>query len=250
MEADDGNGASGDLERLALAFAELVVATVGEFDVHELLQVLANRCVDVLDVAASGLMLEHADAGLQVMVASNEQAKLLELFQIQQDEGPCLESFRSGETIVAVALDDGFDQWPRFAPAAASAGYTSVVAVPMRVAGKVIGALNLFGTLEQPAPDTPTAKIAQAMADVTAVAIEQVRLAHERVALIVQLESALESRVAIEQAKGILAYHLGIGLDEAFVLLRHRARTSRRLLKDVAMEAISNRGGDYPTDGH
>ena len=100
----------------ALAFAELVVATAGEFDVHELLQVLANRCADVLDVAASDLMLADADAGLRVMVTSNERAKLLELFQIQHDEGPCLESYRTGEAIVAQALDGGFDQWPRFAP--------------------------------------------------------------------------------------------------------------------------------------
>ena len=226
------------------------MATVGEFDVHELLQVLADRCVDVLDVSASGLMLADEDAGLQVMVASNEQAKLLELFQIQHDEGPCLEAYRSGEAFVAVALGGGFDQWPRFAPAAVDAGYVSVIAVPMRVGGKVIGALNLFGTEVRPAPDIPTARIAQAMADVTAVAIEHVRLAHERVALIVQLETALESRVAIEQAKGIVAYHLDIGLDEAFVLLRHRARSSRRLLKDVAVEAINNRAHDFTKDGH
>jgi len=240
---DAGTGAAGDLERLALAFAELVVATVGEFDVHELLQVLADRCVDVLDVAAAGLMLADDAAGLRVMVASNDQAKLLELFQIQHDEGPCLDSFRSGEAIVAQAQDGGFERWPRFAPAAASAGYTSVIAVPMRVAGTVKGALNLFGTPDQPAPNMPAAKVAQAMADVTAVAIEHVRLSQKRVALIVQLETALESRVAIEQAKGILAHHFDVGLDEAFVLLRHRARSQRRLLKDVAEEAINNRGG-------
>ena len=180
------------------------------------------------------------------MVTSNERAKLLELFQIQHDEGPCLKSYRTGEAVVAQALDGGFDQWPRFAPLAAAAGYTSVIAVPMRVAGMVTGALNLFGTPEHAVPDVPTAKIAQAMADVTAVAIENVRLAHERVGLIVQLETALESRVAIEQAKGILAYHFDIGLDEAFVLLRHRARSQRRLLKDVAVEAINNRGGITP----
>ena len=246
---DAGSEAPADLQRLAEAFAELVVATVGEFDVYELLQVLADRCVDVLDVSASGLMLADAD-GLEVMIASNEQAKLLELFQIQHDEGPCLESFRSGEGVVAVALDGGFDQWPRFASAAVNAGYLSVIAVPMRVGEKVIGALNLFGTQVRPVPDTSTARIAQAMADVAAVAIEHVRLADERVSLIVQLESALESRVAIEQAKGIVAYHLDIGLDEAFVLLRRRARTSRRLLKDVAVEAIDNRGQDFTTDGH
>ena len=225
------------------------MATVGEFDVHELLQVLVTRCVDVLDVSASGLMLADADADLEVMIASNERAKLLELFQIQHDEGPCLESFRSGEAVLAVAFDGGFDQWPRFAPAAVNAGYLSVIAVPMRVGEKVIGALNLFGTHARPAPDISTATIAQAMADVAAVAIEHVRLADERVSLIVQLETALESRVAIEQAKGIVAYHLDIGLDEAFVLLRQRARTSRRLLKDVAVDAINNRGNGFTTGG-
>ena len=107
-----GSGASGDLERLAEAFAELVEAMMGEFDVHELLQVLADRCVEVLDVAASGLMLASSEAGLQVMVASDEQARLLELFQIQHDEGPCLDSYRSGTAVVAVD-HGGYDQWPR-----------------------------------------------------------------------------------------------------------------------------------------
>jgi GAF domain-containing protein len=246
---DAGSGASGGTERLAEAFAELVVATVGEFDVLELSQVLAERCVDVLDVAASGLALADGNAGLQVMAASNEQAKLLELFQIQHDEGPSLESYRRDGAIVAEELAGGFDRWPRFGPAAANAGFSSVVAVPMRAGGKVIGALNLYGTVQQPVPAIPTARVAQAMADVTAVAIEQVRLARDRVALIVQLESALESRVAIEQAKGFVAYHLDIGLDEAFVLLRHRARSSRRLLNDVALDAIDNRGHDYTASG-
>ena len=245
---DAGSGASGDLERLAEAFAELVEAMMGEFDVHELLQVLADRCVEVLDVAASGLMLASSEAGLQVMVASDEQARLLELFQIQHDEGPCLDSYRSGTAVVAVVDHGGYDQWPRFASAAADAGYTSVIAVPLRVGGKVTGALNLFGTAERPAPDISAARVAQAMADVAAAGIEQVRLARERVALIVQLETALESRVVIEQAKGILAYHLDIDLQEAFLLLRHRSRSSQRLLEDVAVEAIASRGHDYTSD--
>ena len=248
MGAD--SGASGELERLAEAFAELVKAMMGEFDVHELLRVLATRCVDVLEVEASGLMLANSDGGLEVMVASNERAELLELFQIQHDEGPCLECYRSGAAIVAVVLDGGFDRWPRFAAAATAAGFTSVIAVPMRVAGKVMGVLNLFGTDEQPAPDIPAARVAQAMADVASAAIEQVRLSQERVALIVQLETALESRVVIEQAKGILAYHLDIDLQEAFLLLRHRARNSQRLLRDVAMETIENRGGGYTADDY
>ena len=240
-----GAGASGGLERLAEAFAELVETMVGEFDVHELLQVLANRCVDVLGVAASGLLLADEGDGLQVMVASSDQAKLLELFQIQHDEGPCLECYRGGEVVAVELHDDGLARWPRFARAARDVGYDGVVAVPMRVRGRVVGALNLFETLERPGLGAPTARVAQSMADVTAVAIEQVRLSRERVTLIEQLETALESRVAIEQAKGVLAHHLDIRLDEAFHLLRDRARRSRRLLKDVALEAIDNRGADY-----
>ena len=242
---DTGSGASADLERLAEAFAELVEVTVGEYDVHELLQVLVDRCVGVLDVAASGLLVANGGSGLKVMAASDERAELLELFQIQNDEGPCLDCFRSGEAIIAQASNGGFDRWPRFARACANAGFSSVTAVPMRVNGTVFGGLNLFGTVERQAPNMRTARVAQAMAKVAAISIEKDRVSSERATLIEQLETALESRVAIEQAKGILANHLDIDLNEAFGLLRHRARSSRRLLKDVATDAINNGVGDY-----
>ncbi|MDQ4007543.1 MAG: GAF and ANTAR domain-containing protein [Actinomycetota bacterium] len=206
---------------------------------------LADRCVDVLSVAAAGLLLADRGDGLRVMVASSEQAKLLELFQIQHDEGPCLECYRGGEIVAAEQHDDGFARWPRLARAAGEMGYEGVIAVPMRVRGRVVGALNLFETLERPGLGAPTARVAQSMADVAAIAIDQVRLSRERVTLIEQLETALESRVAIEQAKGVLAHHLDVGLDEAFHLLRDRARRSRRLLKDVAQEVIDSRGADY-----
>lgn len=246
---DVGGGASGGLERLAEAFAELAQTMTGEFDVHELLQVLANRCVEVLGVAASGVLLVNGGSGLRIMVASEERTTLLELFQIQHDEGPCLECYRNGELITADQHDDGFARWPRFARAAGDAGYRGVIAVPMQVHGRVIGALNLFGSLDRPGLGAPTARVAQSMADVAAVVIEQRRLSRKRVTLIEQLETALESRLAIEQAKGVLASNLGIGLDEAFALLRHRARSSRRLLKEVAAEAIHTGGADYTANG-
>lgn len=244
----DTHSGSAGLETVAEAFAKLVETTLGEFDVHELLQVLADQCVHVLNVPASGLLLANG-GGLRIIVASNERTELLELFQIQHDEGPSLDCYRSGEAIVAQALDGGFDQWPRFARACVDPGFSSVIAVPLRVTGKVIGALNLFGTDEQPARDVATAKVAQAMAHVAAIAIEQDRISRERATLIVQLETALETRVTIEQAKGMLANHLDIDLNEAFGRLRHRARSSRRLLSEVAAEAVINRGRDYTSAG-
>ena len=246
---DTGSGASTGSERVAEAFAELVEFTVGEYDVHELLQVLVDRCVDVLDVAASGLLVANGDLELKVMVASDQRAQLLELFQIQNDEGPCLDCFRSGEAIIAEAPNDGFDRWPRFARACVDAGFSSVTAVPMRVNGTVFGGLNLFGTAEQPSPSLKTARVAQAMAKVAAISIEKDRISDKRATLIEQLETALESRVAIEQAKGILANHLDIDMNDAFGRLRQRARNSRRLLTDVATDAINNGVGDYTAGG-
>lgn len=240
-DMDISERASDGLETLSEAFAELVEASMGEFDVYELLQVLVDRCVDVLGVAASGLMLADGAADLHVMVATDDQAKFLELFQIQHDEGPCLESFRSGEMVVAEEVDGSGDRWPRFELACMDAGFNSVTAVPMRVNGKVIGGLNLFGTVQQPGPTAATARIAQAMAKVAAIAIEKDTVSRERVTLITQLETALESRVVIEQAKGIVSAQSDVSLHDAFDLLRKQARSSRRLLKDVAMEVVQSR---------
>ena len=246
---DAGADASMSLATVSEAFAGLVEATVGEFDVHELLQTLVDQCVGVLGVAASGLMLAGKSSDLQMMAASDQRAQFLELFQLQHEEGPCLDAYRSGEAVLADAPDGDLERWPRFEQACAGAGFSSVVAVPMRVNGKVIGGLNLFGTSARPAQSMTTARVAQAMAKVAAIAIEKDQVSRRRVTLIEQLETALESRVAIEQAKGVLASTLDIGLNEAFVLLRKRARSNRRLLKDVAAEAVTTRGQDYTAQG-
>jgi GAF domain-containing protein len=235
-----------DSARLAEAFVELARTMVGELDVHELLQVLIDRSLSVLGVAASGLMLADGGRDLQTMVASSEQAEFLELFEIQEAEGPCLDSFRSGEPISVQDLHQGLDRWPRYIRRAMDQGFGSVIAVPMSLRQRAAGALNLFGTEDRPAVADATVRIAQAMVDVSAVAIEQGQLSRERATHIEHLETALESRLAIEQAKGVLSRHLDIGMQDAFDLLRRQARDTRRLLRDVAAETVNTGGRNFP----
>jgi GAF domain-containing protein len=184
-------------------------------------------------------MLADTDGQLRVAVASNEGARLLDVFQIQSDEGPCLDCYRSGEPVRAHGLGAGETPWPRFAMLAAEQGFTTVVALPLRLRGDVIGALNLFGNSRGTAITEDEVPIAQALADVATIAILQDRLARDRNLLTDQLQIALNSRIAIEQAKGALSNYLEIGTNEAFALLRTRARSTRRRLVEVAEEVVS-----------
>lgn len=227
-----------DTEKLAQTFVSLADTLVDDFDVLDLLHVLTTRCAELLDAAAAGLMLADSDGQLRVTVASSENARLLDVFQIQSDEGPCLECYRSGEPVRAQRLDQSGTRWPRFASAAAEQGFTAVVALPLRLRGEVIGALNLFGDSGGAAITEEEIPIAQAMADAATIAILQDRLARDRSLLTEQLQIALNSRIAIEQAKGALSNRLDIGTDEAFVLLRDRARSDRRRLVEVATEVM------------
>ena len=233
-----------DTEKLAQTFVSLADTLVDDFDVLDLLHVLTTRCAELLDAAAAGLMLADSDGQLRVTVASSENARLLDVFQIQSDEGPCLDCYRSGEPVRAQSLGDTGTRWPRFASAAVEQGFTAVVALPLRLRGEVIGALNLFGDSGGVAITEQEIPIAQAMADAATIAILQDRLARDRTLLTDQLQIALNSRIAIEQAKGALSNRLDIGTDEAFTLLRNRARSDRRRLVEVAAEVMREGVGD------
>jgi GAF domain-containing protein len=223
--------------RLARAFGELADTLVEDFDVVELLAMLADRCVEVLDVAAAGIMLVTPDGDLRVMASSSETMRLLELFELQSEEGPCLDCYRTGQPVVNQGLGSVNRRWPRFAPKALAAGFQSAHALPMRLRGAVIGALNLFHTqpdeMQQGDVDT-----AQALADVATIAILQHRAALEAHILDEQLSHALDSRILIDQAKGIIAERLGVSTDHAFVALRNHARKSRSRLVDVAHKVL------------
>jgi GAF domain-containing protein len=227
-----------DTAKLAQTFVTLADTLVDDFDVLDLLHTLATRCAALLDVAAVGLLLADSEGQLRVTVASSEDARLLDLFQIQNEEGPCLECYRSGELVRAFELAGDETRWPRFSPVAVGQGYSSVVALPLRLRGQVIGAMNLFGDSGGTKLTEEDIPVAQALADVATIAILQDRLAQDRNVLTEQLQIALNSRVAIEQAKGALANKLEIGTDEAFALLRSRARSTRRRLVEVAHEVV------------
>jgi GAF domain-containing protein len=224
-------------ERLAEVFVEVADTLVDDFDLIEFLQMLSTHTSDLFDAHAAGLLLADQDNRLQLMAASDERAQMVELFQVQAHEGPCQDCFTQGRAVVNADLANAFDRWPRFAPRAVAAGYRSVHAFPLRLRQKVIGALNLFGstTGEMPAAD---GRIVQALADVATIGLLQQRAIHERELLSQQLQTALNSRITIEQAKGALAQIHGLTPDEAFTVLRAYCRSHNRRLGDVAAAVV------------
>ena len=228
--------------RLMQVFVELADTLVGNFDLVDFLHLLAIRAVELLDVGEAGLLLADLGGTLQVMTSSSERTTLLELFQLQNLEGPCLECYHSGQAVVSEDLEADRERWPTFAPEARAAGFASVHALPLRLREEVIGALNLFrpGTGPLNAAD---AALGQAMADVASIGILQQRAIHEGRAMADELQEALNSRIVIEQAKGVLAEHSCIELGDAFQLLRGYARHNRVLLSQVARDLIDGRLG-------
>src|ERR1700691_5077787 len=226
-----------DGELLSATFVELTDTLVAGFDVIDFLHVLTDRSVQLLDVSAAGLLLADPRGELRVVAASSEAARLLELFQLQSDQGPCLDCFRAGQPVDAEDLAAAADRWPRFVPAAQQAGFAAVQALPMRLREQVIGALNLFRAT--PGALTPEDKrVGQALADVATISLLHERSIRHSDTLNEQLQTALNSRVIIEQAKGKLAERLGLDMDQAFTLLRDRARTSNRRLSDLAQAFV------------
>ena len=222
-----------DGELLSETFVELTDTMVAGFDVIDFLHVLTDRSVRLLDVSAAGLLLADPRGELRVVAASSEAARLLELFQLQNDQGPCLDCFRTGRPVAAADLAAAAQRWPRFVPAARRAGFAAVQALPMRLREQVIGALNLFRA-DAGALAPADIRVGQALADVATISLLHERSMRHSDTLNEQLQTALNSRVIIEQAKGKLAERLGVDMDQAFALLRDRARVSNRRLSDLA----------------
>ena len=224
-------------QRLAQVFVELADTLVEDFDVVDFLQTLTDRCVEVLGADAAGLMLTDQRGGLRLMGATLERARVLELFELQVQEGPCLECFTTGQAITNVELAEANKRWPVFTPAAVEAGFGATHALPMRLRGRVIGALNLF-TDEQVHLSDDDLAVGQAMADVATIGLLHQRNSDEQTILSEQLQSALHTRILVEQAKGALAARTGVSVMEAFSRMRSYARRNNLGLTAVATSVV------------
>jgi GAF domain-containing protein len=229
---------------LIATLVELADNLVDDYDVIDVLTVLAHRCVEAIDVDAAGVMLASPAGELQFVASSSESMRVLELFQIQSNEGPCVDCFHDGlATNHALSESDG--RWPSFTPKALDHGFRSVHSLPMRLRGRTIGALNLFRT-HQGTLTEEDAGMAQGLADVATIAILQHRSTLDASVLNAQLNNALNSRIIIEQAKGMIRQSTNCGMDEAFSRLRNHARNHNEGLTDVASRIVDN--SVLPTD--
>jgi GAF domain-containing protein len=226
---------------LASAFVDLADTLVSDYDVADLMHRLVEHAVGLLSVSQAGLLLSDQRGSLHVMASTTEQTKLLELFQIQAKDGPCLDCYRTGRGVAVADLEKHSDRWPNFTPVAVQIGFRAVHTFPMRLREQTIGALNLFNT-EPGALSEDNGHIAQALADIATIGLLQERAIHESGVVVTQLEGALSSRVLIEQAKGVIAEQEGVSMDEAFQRLRGRARNANRRLADVAQIVVSTAG--------
>jgi GAF domain-containing protein len=236
MSAPGGPDRESALARTLVTIADTLV---GDFDVNDLFDLLTSACVDLLGVATAGLMLADRDGTLQLMASSSETMRTLELFEINHAEGPCLDCYAQSR-VVSVGLEDpsAADRWPLFATEAGRAGITAVMAVPMRLRGDTIGALNLFHT-QRSGLDAHETELAQALADVATIAILQRRALSSSELLAEQLQAALNDRIVIEQAKGLLAERGQLSIDQAFTVLRDFCRSARLPLTRTARELIT-----------
>jgi GAF domain-containing protein len=220
-------------------FVEVADTLVDDFDLIEFLQMLTSRTAELAGAAAAGLLLADQQGNLQFMAASEEDTKMLELFQVQNHEGPYQDCFRTGRPVANADLGAAADRWPVFAPRAVEAGFGSVYAIPMRLRTETIGALNLFGDgaggLQ---PDGM--HIVQALADVATIGLLQERAVRRGEVLTEQLQSALNSRIIIEQAKGVIAQIYTVDINQAFELLRGYSRRHHLRIGNVARALVTD----------
>jgi GAF domain-containing protein len=248
MESDEEIVMDGREGPLVQAFVALADTLVDDYDVVEFAQELVEDCISLLDADAAGLLLADMRGGLQVLASTSEQTRMLELLEIQSDAGPCMEAYRTGQQVVIDDLDSDAGRWPNFSSRSTAEGFRAVVAIPLRLRSERIGALNLFRRQPGAMADSDLL-VAQALADVATIGILHQRVLARGAMVNSQLQTALNSRIVIEQAKGVLAERQGLDMEQAFIQLRSMARNNNRHLSDTARAVIENASGAFPIGG-
>lgn len=226
--------------RVSAAFVKITNTLVADYDVFDLLHTLVDETVGILDAAAAGLVLVDPGGELQVMASTSEESQLVEVLQLEAGDGPCVECYRTG---AVVALDDiaaDGSRWPLFQTSALAQGFRSLHAVPMRLRTRTIGAMNLFGHKRGPL-SAEDAAIAQAFADVATITLLQERAAQESALINEQLQHALNSRIQIEQAKGVISHTANVDMNRAFSMLRNYARAHNQTIYETAASVIGRK---------
>jgi GAF domain-containing protein len=225
--------------RLNAAFVMVADTLTADYDVVDLLHTLVVECTVIVAAAAGGLMLSDSLGRLQLVASTDESAELVEIMELAAGAGPCVDCFATGTSISVPDIEASGESWPDFRSAAHGQGFHAVHATPMKLRGEVIGTINLFNVA--PGALSPRdAAVVQALADVATIGVLQQRIATESQIVAEQLQRALDSRVLIEQAKGVLSQALGLRMDEAFGALRNYARNRNMTLHAVSM-AITDR---------
>nr|WP_104198542.1 GAF and ANTAR domain-containing protein [Cryobacterium sp. Y29] len=222
------------------AFVELADALVGEYDVLDLLRTLVDQCVVLLDASAAGILLADSHGNLQVLASTSEESHVVEVLQREAGAGPCVDAYRSGNVVTLSDIEAEEGRYPDFRVAALSQGFHSVHAIPLRFRPHTIGALSLFRRDKGVLSDED-AIIGQALADVASISLLHERAARESATVNEQLQRALNSRVFIEQAKGVIAERNSINMDEAFIRLREHARSHQEPMHTSAANVINSR---------
>ncbi|MDQ2788874.1 MAG: GAF and ANTAR domain-containing protein [Actinomycetota bacterium] len=230
---------------LSRAFVGLADTLVTGYDMIDLLDRLVGYSVELLAADAAGIMLVDSLRTLHVVASSHEDADVMELMQLEADQGPCVECFRTQMPVSVPDLADAVGRWPVFVAAVESRGaYRSVHALPLRLRGEAIGAMNLYHRLPGSLPEADLA-LGQALADVATIGILSERAIRHGEVVTEQLQTALNNRVIIEQAKGVLAQRGNLTMTASFDLLRRYARSRNALLSEVARQVVKN---DLATD--
>lgn len=225
--------------RITSAFVAVADTLTSNFDVVDLLHTLVQECTSILDTDAGGLMLVDGAGTLQLMTSTSEAADFVEIMQLGADSGPCIDCFTSGIAVTVPDIEDTGGRWPTFREAALQRGFRAAHATPLRLRGEVIGTMNLFAVRPGLLSERDAA-VAQALSDVATIGIIQERIVREGTILAEQLHRALDSRILVEQAKGMLSHSFSVTMDEAFEVLRTYARTNNLTIRAVS-SGISDR---------